>query len=45
MLSQWSVNLTPELFNVSTNHIKDGDAYQEDVDVDISKVSTRAAPL
>ncbi|KAK7924255.1 hypothetical protein PG985_006309 [Apiospora marii] len=39
--NNWSVNLTPELFNVATNHIKDGDAYKEDVDVDISKAYVR----
>ncbi|KAK8082637.1 hypothetical protein PG996_001418 [Apiospora saccharicola] len=39
--NNWSVNMTPELFNVSGNHINEGDAYKEDVDVDISKAQIR----
>ena len=43
LLFQWSVNMTSELYNVSGNHVLEGDAYKEDMDVDISKVSMRAA--
>ncbi|KAK8019980.1 hypothetical protein PG990_005118 [Apiospora arundinis] len=39
--NNWSVNMTPELYNVSGNHINKGDVYQEDIDVDISKAQIR----
>ncbi|KAK8055720.1 hypothetical protein PG993_000947 [Apiospora rasikravindrae] len=41
--NNWSINTAPELYNVSGNHIYETDAYEEDMDVDISKVSMRAA--
>ncbi|KAK8050122.1 hypothetical protein PG994_011852 [Apiospora phragmitis] len=40
-ISRWSVNMTPELFVVSGNHINKGDAYEEGMDVDISKAQIR----
>ncbi|KAK8113791.1 hypothetical protein PG999_005860 [Apiospora kogelbergensis] len=39
--NNWSVNMTPELYNVSGNHVLEGDAYKEDIDVDISKAHIR----
>ncbi|KAH6645772.1 hypothetical protein BKA67DRAFT_582327 [Truncatella angustata] len=36
--NNWSVTTTPDLFNVATNHIKEDDPIEEDINVDISKV-------
>lgn len=36
---QWAVTTNPDLFNVSGNHINEGDQYQQNADIDIEKVS------
>ncbi|KAI5859603.1 hypothetical protein GGS23DRAFT_585195 [Durotheca rogersii] len=37
----WSVTTDPTLFNVSGNHVKPGDEFEEDMDVDIDKARVR----
>ncbi|KAH8197619.1 hypothetical protein TruAng_008203 [Truncatella angustata] len=39
--NNWSVTTTPDLFNVATNHIKEDDPIEEDINVDISKAILR----
>lgn len=42
MSVQWSVTTDSELFNVSGNHVNEGDHVEEDIEIDIDKVSTFA---
>ncbi|KAI0385685.1 hypothetical protein F5Y04DRAFT_244452 [Hypomontagnella monticulosa] len=37
----WSVTTNPGLFNVSGNHVNEGDQVEEDMDIDIEKTSVR----
>lgn len=36
---QWSVTTNSELFNVSGNHVNDGDEVEENMDINIDTVS------
>ncbi|KAL7628506.1 hypothetical protein AAE478_000021 [Parahypoxylon ruwenzoriense] len=37
----WSVTTNPDLFNVSGNHVNEGDQIEENIDVDIDKARVR----
>ncbi|ETS88263.1 hypothetical protein PFICI_02091 [Pestalotiopsis fici W106-1] len=39
--TNWSITTSPELLNLSTNHVKEGDVVEEDIDVDISQARLR----
>ncbi|KAK9419593.1 hypothetical protein SUNI508_07329 [Seiridium unicorne] len=39
--TNWSITASPALLNLATNHVKDGDVVEEDIQVDISQARLR----
>ncbi|KAK9781969.1 putative PD-(D/E)XK nuclease-like domain-containing protein [Seiridium cardinale] len=43
--TNWSITTSPVLLDLATNHVKDGDVVEEDIQVDISQLRKRKVTL